>query len=108
MATAKEPKAPIQKVKISKEQILAMLAEGKDRNQIGKELGLNKTQVKLIFSRPGLKGMKVKRKPEEMFEFTDEDNLEDVNTNTTVVNETANVATGEAVAEEPNEADKGW
>jgi len=104
MATAKEPKAPIQKVKISKEQILAMLAEGKDRNQIGKELGLNKTQVKLIFSRPGLKGMKVKRKPEEMFEFTDEDNSEDVSTNTTAVNSTV----GEALAEETNEADKGW
>jgi len=40
----------------------------------------------------------------KFFEFTDEDNSEDVSTNTTAVNSTV----GEALAEETNEADKGW
>jgi len=48
-------------VVVTPNMILKMLEEGKDRDVIGKELGLSKADVKLMFQHSDLKSRKVKK-----------------------------------------------
>jgi len=59
-------------VKVTVSGILGMLKDGKDRAQIGKELGLSGADVKRMFQHPELKGKKVKKVIEPGFIFEDE------------------------------------
>ena len=49
-------------VVVTPKLILGMLEDGKDRDAIGIELGLSKSDVKLMFQHPDLKSRKVKKK----------------------------------------------
>ena len=66
------------KVVVTPKMILGMLAEGKDRKQIGTELGLNGVDVKRMFQHPELKGRKVKKFTEPAFVWAEEETIEEV------------------------------
>lgn len=57
---------------ITSSQILAMLAEGKDRKAIKEELGISHAEMKYIFSHPSLKNAKPKKDPSASFMFVDD------------------------------------
>lgn len=74
MANKKVSTEPKEKVPVSVKQVLSMLEAGKDRAEIGKELGLTRADVMRMFKHPELKGQKVKRTDEALngFVFVDE------------------------------------
>lgn len=57
---------------INSSQILAMLAEGKDRKAIKEELGISHAEMRYIFSHPSLKNAKPKKDPSASFVFVDD------------------------------------
>ena len=63
------------KVRVTPAMILGMLAEGKDRKQIGEELGLSGVDIKRMFQHPELKGRKVKKVVEPGFVWAEEEEV---------------------------------
>mgnify|MGYP003604640768 CR=1 FL=1 len=57
-----------QRPTITASAVIALLDDGKDREQIREHFGLNKTDLKKLFSNPALKGKKTRKAPAFVFE----------------------------------------
>ena len=57
-----------QRPTITASAVIALLDDGKDREQIREHFGLNKTDLKKLFSNPALKGKKTRKAPSFVFE----------------------------------------
>lgn len=100
-----------QKKQVSVSQVLALLADGKDRVAIKAELGLSVAEMSLLFQHPKLKNQKPKRPVS--FELVDDtiEEVEGLEENKSVVetpvSEVVNEVASEPVTEIPAEVKEG-
>lgn len=68
-----------QKIQIRVTDVIAMLEDGKSREEIGEHYGLNKSDIKALFSIPQLKGKRAKKQRPFQIIFDEADEVETTN-----------------------------
>lgn len=78
------------RVKINPKDVLALLADGKTREEVREHYNLSKGDLKKVFQHPELKGRKTKKAPGFVFEDDAPSNISNTEIETTT-NEVSNV-----------------
>ena len=86
------------RVKINPKDVLALLADGKSREEVREHYNLSKGDLKKVFQHPDLKGRKTKKAPG--FVFEEDTTIDSIGASDVVVGTTQEPEVANAVAEE--------